>query len=568
MKGTTNTTLPISNVGEFADISHGETLSAWTNLKHMKRVVKKLCWISAGILLLCFGWLVSERISGIRHLNAYLKSLRADGEKLDVAELEPHSRPDPTNNAAVALVALSNRFALIGDLTKSCPPVGRMITPGRAIAAQHIDRWYIKRENTNTWEQLLVQLKQHPELLGDKYITNTWEQLGRLLATHQDDLTAIQKALDKPGFDLGFDYHKDFDQPFSKALSHTMEFTTLLSTAALNEARHGNLSVAQSYLLSAVRLGSRQPNERLIIAQLIRQRVFVNSFNTLWALLPEPGWTGEQLEALQQAWTPINLPADLQASLEMERTMNINCFRLIEKTPGRLMKNLNQLTEVQSLNDATSWENGILSIIRPLQCVVWRAVWKEQDLLLTLKRMQSLVDQTRSARQGGLAALNSSAAFTNQSRFSPEEIESEEGLMTFWNRFRFPFATTDSPDTERIIYRTLCAQTKQQMMYAALACYRYHLATGVWPERLEQLVPKYLASVPGDPIGGGQLVYRPDSQKGFVLYSKGANGIDDDGDPTPVDDYHKNNLMDYGKDIVWPTAATPREADEALLNSQ
>ena len=53
---------------------------------------------------------------------------------------------------------------------------------------------------------------------------------------------------------------------------------------------------------------------------------------------------------------------------------------------------------------------------------------------------------------------------------------------------------------------------------------------GGWPERLKQLVPKYLEAVPADQFDGFDLRYLARSE-GPLLYSVGRDGIDDDGNP-------------------------------------
>src|SRR5262249_5839513 len=71
----------------------------------------------------------------------------------------------------------------------------------------------------------------------------------------------------------------------------------------------------------------------------------------------------------------------------------------------------------------------------------------------------------------------------------------------------------------------------------ALAAYRSE--HGRYPAKLNELAPKYLAKVPGDLFSGKALVYRP-SEKGYLLYSVGVNGKDDEGrgddDDPPGDD--------------------------------
>jgi hypothetical protein len=62
----------------------------------------------------------------------------------------------------------------------------------------------------------------------------------------------------------------------------------------------------------------------------------------------------------------------------------------------------------------------------------------------------------------------------------------------------------------------------------ALALAAYRADNGNYPTKLEDLAPKYIAAIPDDLFSGKPLIYRQIG-KGYLLYSVGANGIDDDG---------------------------------------
>jgi hypothetical protein len=68
---------------------------------------------------------------------------------------------------------------------------------------------------------------------------------------------------------------------------------------------------------------------------------------------------------------------------------------------------------------------------------------------------------------------------------------------------------------------------------AALACERFRLATGNWPQRLQDLVPQYLAKVPVDPLGQGQPIRMTQRDGALVVYSVDADGADDGGRIVP-----------------------------------
>ena len=74
----------------------------------------------------------------------------------------------------------------------------------------------------------------------------------------------------------------------------------------------------------------------------------------------------------------------------------------------------------------------------------------------------------------------------------------------------------------------------------AMALNRYRAANGRWPADLNELVPAFIAAVPGDPFARGPLRYRADNAGGWVIYSVGPDGADDGG--TREDD----------RDVVFP----------------
>jgi hypothetical protein len=78
----------------------------------------------------------------------------------------------------------------------------------------------------------------------------------------------------------------------------------------------------------------------------------------------------------------------------------------------------------------------------------------------------------------------------------------------------------------------------QQNVQLAFALAAYRGDHDRYPAKLDELAPKYLPAVPGDLFSGKALIYRPRAD-GYLLYSVGVNGKDDDGrwlDDTPPGD--------------------------------
>lgn len=70
-------------------------------------------------------------------------------------------------------------------------------------------------------------------------------------------------------------------------------------------------------------------------------------------------------------------------------------------------------------------------------------------------------------------------------------------------------------------------QTRANLL-VAFALALHQAETGRYPARLAELAPKYLPEVPGDLFSGKPLIYRR-TEAGYLLYSVGVNGIDEDG---------------------------------------
>jgi hypothetical protein len=68
----------------------------------------------------------------------------------------------------------------------------------------------------------------------------------------------------------------------------------------------------------------------------------------------------------------------------------------------------------------------------------------------------------------------------------------------------------------------------QRCIVTLVAAERFRRAQGRWPERLEELVPRYLAMVPRDPFDGAPLRLRSTSD-GLLIYSVGDDEQDNGG---------------------------------------
>jgi hypothetical protein len=74
------------------------------------------------------------------------------------------------------------------------------------------------------------------------------------------------------------------------------------------------------------------------------------------------------------------------------------------------------------------------------------------------------------------------------------------------------------------------ADARHELAVIGLAAKRFQIATGSFPEKLDNLVPMYVNHVPADPFGNGPMHMKRDGTD-LVLYSVGADCHDDGGVP-------------------------------------
>jgi hypothetical protein len=121
------------------------------------------------------------------------------------------------------------------------------------------------------------------------------------------------------------------------------------------------------------------------------------------------------------------------------------------------------------------------------------------------------------------------------------------------SRFRYFFVMLLTPSYDTFLNRVVASDGNRDGVFIGLALELYHREHGKWPESLSELSPKYLPTLPADPITGKPLHYKIVDNRP-VVYSVGIDGDDDggrlaknkDGEMHP--DYAEPNH--FGKDHV------------------
>jgi hypothetical protein len=175
----------------------------------------------------------------------------------------------------------------------------------------------------------------------------------------------------------------------------------------------------------------------------------------------------------------------------------------------------------------------------------WRWIWSYRDEQRYLEFMQTMIDSARDA-QKRQAVLRLPVLKVTSLPLQETENTANWNVMD---------SMTDG--IKRFVVRAMRAQTLVNMVAAAIALERFRLSRHSYPPDLASLAPDFLLAVPIDCMDGHDLRYRLNRDGTFLLYSVGEDGIDNDGDPTPVEGRNPGFLS--GRDWVWPRAATEEE---------
>jgi hypothetical protein len=133
------------------------------------------------------------------------------------------------------------------------------------------------------------------------------------------------------------------------------------------------------------------------------------------------------------------------------------------------------------------------------------------------------------------------------------------GDVGLYDRLRFHLTYMSLPALQKAIAKALRLETERALIETGIALRRHRLRHGRLPERLEQLVPDFLAAVPVDGMDGRPLRYRVNADGTYALWSVGEDFVDDGGDFTPPNPKASTLRWWNAKDAVLPLRASDVE---------
>jgi hypothetical protein len=344
-------------------------------------------------------------------------------------------------------------------------------------------------------------------------------------------------------------YPAHYGELFSTVLPYLNQIklgAQICQLRAVANLAQGNSVAAATNTLLGFRLAESLQEEVFLISHMVRFASDAINLHTLWEGTLGHHWTDAQLVAFQKILSQREYTHGMIQSVGAERI--VGCAELDRAIDDRW----NQLQLFDSLSDARSEESsgdadGLHSAIPYLMPTGWLRynqirLMEGYQRLLDVARMKLAPDRSREAMK------------------TAEESEKSFDQLLIDNYGGGPKSSVAGrllPALGKAFDKANRAQSLARMGVIACALERYHFAQNRYPQRLDELVPTYLAAVPTDWMGGGAFHYRPTDDGWFQLWSVGPNGIDDGGILRKIEPNGK--IQSDELDWPWPSPAKSRQ---------
>ncbi|HEX5471420.1 MAG TPA: hypothetical protein VFW73_06015, partial [Lacipirellulaceae bacterium] len=128
-------------------------------------------------------------------------------------------------------------------------------------------------------------------------------------------------------------------------------------------------------------------------------------------------------------------------------------------------------------------------------------------------------------------------------------------------RYRYLLVSLLTPSYDSLLRGATVCDADRDGVFIGLGLELYHREHHQWPKTLDELSPRWLSTVPVDPITGKPLHYKVVNDRPLV-YSVGTDG-DDDGGRIPIDRDGKPNVV-----LATPAATSTTDGDWVLWTTE
>ncbi len=470
-----------------------------------------------------------------KEVEAYKKSLIANGERLKISELVPPPVPPEQNGADIVNEAFGLLTPEDRDYSNSIPAM-RMIGPGKAIVC---------------FEQPAVR---------DELFTNSWVNELAIMADDQPMTELLRQVTNYPAIDFQLIYE---DRPAVDRYLEPLFFAAdRLSAGAICNLHQGDAASAAVNISVILALVKGLDDERLDAFQLRRIYMTWLAADATWELLQSSNVCDGELSGLQRSWEGPEYIHGMENAFAMQRAFSES--EILKMRASNEYFNRETRGFEEDVDWSADWRDVVDSLENNSRLAfaksVYRASWTYSDELRMLKKYGIVLEMLRTVETNRFFF----AAYTRMTNeLSAYEADEPEDWLTKLDDSYLHRMFSGEAFEAKIIGRTAEAEATRRMTITAITLKRYQLKYGNYPSSLGDLVPQFVSSIPRDPIDGKPLRYRRMTDGTFILYSIGLNGKDDGGDGSMAGKTWPNRPPHLTNpdalDWVWPQPATPAE---------
>lgn len=494
-------------------------LARWLFWKHWRRTLFGLACLGTLIAL----FYAEENWRGRHDWEKFKREWEAKGEHFDYASVIPPPVPDEQNFALTPIVYTSYGMLLTRD-GKRIPYEQRdtNLVERMRMTVAHNDVYPTNSAGAGNREKgQLTDLKVWQNYYRDLAAkTNEFPVPPQPQSPAADVLFALGKyhlaieelreAVRLPCSRFPLNY--DTECPAAILLPHLTalkQCSRVLQLRSIAELQIGQPEKALADVTLALQLTDKVRTEPFLITHLVRIAMLQIALLPVWEGLAAHQWSDAQLGALDAELAKLDFLADYGLGMRGERGMDSGIIDYLRHAH-------NQLQAIADLSsDCNANKSGIYFEVVAL--AFGPSGWYDQSKL----------------RMGRFFERWYLRVADEQKRvFSPTAAQSADAALQaeikHWNPCRL-LEVLLLPALGNWSKKCAYAQSSVDLARLAMALERYRLAHGAFPESLDALAPKFIATVPHDVVGGQPLHYRREADGQFTLYSIGWNEKDDGG---------------------------------------
>jgi len=538
-------------------------LSAWTTLlmvvcwRLYRVLLNRKLWTRTAFVAACLATLVAlaygfENWRGRRVWERVRAEWAAKGSKFTYPEVLPPPVPDELNVAMHPMLKPALDYTLNAEGDAVWRDTNALARLNSLTALPHALRSLAEKAKLN-WPTIAsagvqnrtngVELVDFTQWQAFYRLDTNFAQLPasanpaadvlRYLERHQTNLALLDDALARPH--CQFPVHLTNSDPGRILLPHLANVRMMTLLTALRVTAHlevGRPTEALRDFERSLRLCRAMESEPFTMSYLVQVSIQAFTLGAVAHGCAKHQWEDAQLARIQELLRPVQPLKNLAFTLRAEV---VGCGDWATQMKVNRAAAERLVTEMAS---ATSWNDTPLlktspefgrKLIRhaPSGWFLEMSAYEQRDLLEAASAVATAADRQQLDWQR-LPASPTPPWFSN---IWPFRLISE-------------FQRTTLAKCARI-------QTNLDHARLAIALERHWLRHRAYPKRLDTLVLEFLDRIPHDLFDGQPMRYRREGEQGFVLWSVGFDGKDDNAGPLLTKPSGTTSVGEETGDLVW-----------------